>query len=129
MKKIIIVVMIMILVSGCNSNNNEVDNTTNSINSITTKEVNTIVKEEKDYIIIDVRTKEEYNSGHIKDSINIPYDELEKEIEIDKKTVLFVYCKSGNRSNVAYNTLTNLGYKVYDLGAYENIELEKVYNK
>ena len=126
MKKIIIVVMIMILVSGCNSNNNEVDNTTNSINSITTKEVNTIVKEEKDYIIIDVRTKEEYESGHIKGAINIPVDDINS-IDIDKTKKIIVYCKSGKRSNNAANILLNKGYKyIYDMGGINNWQYEVV---
>lgn len=126
MKKIIIVVMIMILVSGCNSNNNEVDNTTNSINSITTKEVNTIVKEEKDYIIIDVRTKEEYESGHIKGAINIPVDAINS-IDIDKTKKIIVYCKSGKRSNNAANILLNKGYKyIYDMGGINNWQYEVV---
>ena len=126
MKKIIIVVMIMILVSGCNSNNNEVDNTTNSINSITTKEVNTIVKEEKDYIIIDVRTKEEYESGHIKGAINIPVDDINS-IDIDKNKRIIVYCKSGKRSNNAANILLNKGYKyIYDMGGINNWQCELV---
>ena len=126
MKKIIIVVMIMILVSGCNSNNNEVDNTTNSINSITTKEVNTIVKEEKDYIIIDVRTKEEYESGHIKGAINIPVDDINS-IDIDKNKRIIVYCKSGKRSNNAANILLNKGYKyIYDMGGINNWQYEVV---
>lgn len=126
MKKIIIVVMIMILVSGCNSNNNKVDNTTNSINSITTKEVNTIVKEEKDYIIIDVRTKEEYESGHIKGAINIPVDAINS-IDIDKTKKIIVYCKSGKRSNNAANILLNKGYKyIYDMGGINNWQYEVV---
>ncbi len=126
MKKIIIVVMTMILVSGCNSNNNEVDNTTNSINSITTKEVNTIVKEEKDYIIIDVRTKEEYESGHIKGAINIPVDAINS-IDIDKTKKIIVYCKSGKRSNNAANILLNKGYKyIYDMGGINNWQYEVV---
>lgn len=80
---------------------------------------------EKEYVIVDVRTKEEYNESHIKDAINIPYDEIDENIEIDKDKVIFVYCKSGNRSGIAYNTLKSLGYTVYDLGAFNNIDLEK----
>ena len=59
------------------------------------------------------------------DSTNIPYDEINEFMGIDKNTVLFVYCKSGARSKIATETLIDLGYEVYDLGAYENINLEE----
>lgn len=83
------------------------------------------VMNENEYIIIDVRTKEEYDEGHIKNAINIPYDIIDESINLDKEKILFVYCKSGNRSKEAYNTLNTLGYTVYDLGAYSKIDLEK----
>lgn len=78
-----------------------------------------------EYIIVDVRTKEEYDSGHIKDAINIPYDEIDENTKLDKSKMIFVYCLSGGRSSKAYDTLVSLGYSVYDLGAYENIDLPK----
>lgn len=110
MKKIILLVISLFILCGCNSNK-----------KLSYQE---IMKTEE-YEIIDVRTKEEYEEGHIKNAINIPYDVIDKEINIDKDKVIFVYCKSGNRSSKAYNTLKNLGYNVYDLGAYDNIDLEK----
>ena len=82
------------------------------------------MKEEK-YVIIDVRTKEEYDELHVKDSINIPYDDIDKAIDIDKDMNVFVYCKSGNRSSIAYKTLKEMGYKVYDLGSINNVDLPK----
>ena len=53
--------------------------------------------------------------------------ELDDEIDdkISKNKVIFVYCKSGNRSKIAFNTLKNLGYEVYDLGAFTEIDLPK----
>ena len=77
------------------------------------------------YIIIDVRTKDEYDDSHIKGAINIPYDEINEETELDKNKTILVYCKSGVRSNKAYNTLKDLGYNVVDLGAFDSIELDK----
>lgn len=89
---------------------------------------NTFYKEimdKEEYIIVDVRTEEEYVSGHIKDAVNIPYETIDKNVNLDKEKAIFVYCKSGTRSKIAYNTLKDLGYTVYDLGAYDTIELEK----
>ena len=83
------------------------------------------VLKENNYIVIDVRTKEEYDTGHVKDSLNIPYDEIEESIDLDKSKPILVYCRSGKRSSIAYQTLTSLGYEVFDLGAYDTVPLEK----
>ena len=69
-------------------------------------------------VIIDVRTIDEYNVGHIENSLNIEWqaiDQINKSIAKDKK--IYLYCKSGNRSGKAQNILINLGYKdVINLG-------------
>jgi len=80
---------------------------------------------EDNYIVVDVRTKEEYEESHVVDSINIPYDEISKSTNLDKDKIILVYCKSGNRSSIADKTLTNLGYEVYDLGALSKIDMPK----
>jgi len=79
---------------------------------------------DNEYIIVDVRTKSEYLSGHLVGAINIPYDQISED-DLDKDKLIFVYCKSGSRSQIAYETLTELGYSVYDLGAYSSINLPK----
>ena len=81
--------------------------------------------EKNNYIIVDVRTEEEYNESHIKNAINIPYDTINENTELDKTKTILVYCKSGVRSNKAYNTLKKFGYDVVDLGAFNSINLEK----
>jgi len=107
MKKIIITIIILIL-CGCKiQKSTELKNIINSNN----------------YIIIDVRTNEEYNESHISGAINIPYNELDN--SLDKNKIILVYCKSGARSQIAFNNLTNLGYTVYDLGAFSQIDLPK----
>ena len=69
-------------------------------------------------IIIDVRTIDEYNSGHIENSLNIEWqaiDEINESIAKDEK--IYLYCRSGNRSGKAQNILINMGYKdVINLG-------------
>lgn len=71
-----------------------------------------------DHILIDVRTPEEFASGHIPGAVNISVDELAQrlnEIPQDKPVVL--YCRSGNRSNQAAQILERAGYtQIYDLG-------------
>jgi len=99
MKRIIVLLVSLLMISGCGENN-----------KLDYKKI----MSENEYVIIDVRTKEEYNESHIIDAINIPYDEIDDTINISKDKIIFVYCKSGNRSNIAYKFLTNLGYTVYD---------------
>ena len=71
--------------------------------------------------LIDVRTKEEYDEGHLDDAMNIPVDSIESIQAIDSihlDTPIIVYCRSGQRSAKAVEELVKLGYtKVYDLGA------------
>jgi phage shock protein E len=64
-------------------------------------------------ILLDVRTKEEYESGHIENSQNIPLQQIEKVIAkiTDKNTPLFVYCQSGARSSSATSALKQMGYQ------------------
>lgn len=83
------------------------------------------ILDKNNYIIVDVRTKEEYDESHVKGSINIPYDEIDENTNLDKSKTIIVYCRSGNRSSKAYNNLKSLGYDVYDLGAFDKITLEK----
>ena len=66
-------------------------------------------------IVIDVRSSEEYNTGHIEDSINIPVDSIST-VTYDKDATIIVYCASGVRSANAAKTLISLGYtNVYNL--------------
>lgn len=79
---------------------------------------------EEGIILLDVRTEEEYLDKHIPGSVLLPLDSLENDVEKevpDKDAILFVYCRSGNRSASATKILVRLGYKnVYDLGGIIN---------
>jgi len=82
-----------------------------------------LLEEDADMVLIDVRTPEEYNSGHIPNSVNIPLDQIEKviESEYDVDVPLMVYCRSGSRSATAAAILKNLEYQtIYDLGGIIN---------
>ncbi len=77
---------------------------------------------DKNAILIDVRTKEEFQQGRIAGSILLPYDQITaasaaKLIGNDRNRTVVLYCRSGNRSAVAASTLRSLGFsRVYDLG-------------
>lgn len=73
----------------------------------------TMIQEEKGYIILDVRTAEEFADGHIPEAVNIPNEEIgtEEIVELpDKEQLILVYCRSGNRSKQASQKLADLGY-------------------
>lgn len=67
----------------------------------------------KECIILDVRTAEEYNEGHIENAINIDHEEIKEKAEqilTDKNALILVYCRSGRRSKIASQYLVELGY-------------------
>lgn len=71
-------------------------------------------------VILDVRTLEEYNEGHIEGATLLPDNEIRNKAEItlyNKEEVILVYCRSGRRSEAAAKVLVEMGYtKVYDFG-------------
>ena len=69
--------------------------------------------EEEGYLILDVRTQEEYADGHIPGAICVPNESISEEMpeELpDKEQLILVYCRSGNRSKQAAQKLAELGY-------------------
>lgn len=82
-------------------------------------------------VIVDVRTPEEFEEGHIDKSVNIPLDVLEKSARLLKDyTYIIVVCRSGKRSEEAKTILTLQGFtNVYDGGAWQNVDKSLKYNK
>lgn len=75
--------------------------------------------EEDSFVLIDVRTLEEYSEGHIKGAVNLDFYKttFEDDIdELDKRKRYLVYCRSGNRSRQAMYLMRDLGFEeVYNL--------------
>lgn len=88
----------------------------NDINYIKMKEM---IQNNKDIIIVDVRTSDEYMSDHINGAINIPLQDISNDFEkyVDNKdAVIIVYCEYGGRGKKACYKLDKMGYKnVYNL--------------
>jgi rhodanese-related sulfurtransferase len=87
---------------------------TSTVGTITPAELAQRLKEPNPPIILDVRTRDEYSSGHIDTALNLPHDELERrlgEIPGNKSSEIVVYCRSGKRAKVAEDILVNKGYK------------------
>lgn len=66
-------------------------------------------------VLLDVRTKEEYKSGHVPGAVNIPLDNLQS-AKLDKDKPLFVYCLSGARSSRACSYLKQQGFDAANIG-------------
>ena len=126
MKKYIIPLLIIIslIIVGCEDKDL-------SYSKIESGKINCNQKDEllkqDNIVLIDVRTEEEYNAGHLDMAINIPYDTITTDIKkysnITKDTHIIVYCRSGNRSGQAATSLKNAGFEnIYDLGAMSNCE-------
>ena len=109
---VIILCLLMIMtITGCNDS---------GYTQISMQEAVSMMQEESGYIILDVRTPEEFAERHIPDAINIPNEVIGKEdiAELpDKEQMILVYCRSGNRSKQASEKLAALGYtNVYEFG-------------
>jgi len=101
-----------------NGETSDIEEEISGIISISPAEVYEIINNDEDYIILDVRTQDEYNKGHLDKALLIPVDELEGRIdELDQNNPIIVYCRSGARSNRAANILIGNGFnEVYDMG-------------
>ena len=109
---------------GCSSHNSA------TYEQISGAEAKALMDSESGYIIIDARTQEEYDEGHIPGAILIPEyeiaDRAEKELR-DKKQLILVYCRSGRRSKIAAEELVKLGYtNVKEFGGIIDWEYEIV---
>ena len=108
MKKIIPFLMALLLLAGCGAQSEE-----STYRQINAEEAAAMMEEESDYIILDVRTAQEYSEKHIPGAINIPNETIGTEDipELpDKEQLILVYCRSGNRSKQASEKLVKLGY-------------------
>ena len=108
MKRIITAFMAFLLFAGCAAQSSE-----GTYRQISAEEAVTMMAEETGYIILDVRTAQEYDEKHIPGAINIANESIGTEDipELpDKDQLILVYCRSGNRSKQASEKLVKLGY-------------------
>ena len=109
MRRWISLLLLLFLLAGCTASNEQ----ENSYRQISMDEAVTMMEEESGYIILDVRTPEEFRERHIPNAINIPNETIGSEDiqELpDKDQLILVYCRSGNRSKQASGKLAKLGY-------------------
>ena len=124
MKKIVILLVLgLVILNGCSKEESV------NLESVTMKEVYNIsenIEKYPDYVIVDVRSIEEFRSGHIKNAVNVPLPNI-NEIDIPKDKKIIVYCRSGSRSTTAAGELQKLGYKyIYNMGGILDWEYELI---
>jgi rhodanese-related sulfurtransferase len=124
MKKLVLLILIVFItisMAACQEDNaNSTDGTTDegeknpaSIVYSNMTDIKEIMESNEDYIIVDVRTIEEYREGHIPGAINIPNETItnQQPPELpDKEQLILIYCRSGNRSKQAAQKLLDMGY-------------------
>ena len=111
MKKLLFLFLAVMLLTACGQ---DIENDQVAVYvNITAEEAKQIMDTEEGYIILDVRTQEEYDQGHIPGAIVISHEEIEEKAEqvlTDKDQLILVYCRSGRRSKIAAEALAELGY-------------------
>jgi phage shock protein E len=75
-------------------------------------------------VVIDVRTAEEFKTGHVNNAVNIPLDSIGRQLLIIKKMnkPVIAVCRSGNRSGMAVKILKNIGVEAYNGGAWNSLK-------
>ncbi len=107
--RLTLIALLAVLLGACSA---EVEKTL-SYRQITQEEAKAILDSDTDFLLLDVRTEEEFAAGHIPGAILLPDTEVRERAEAvlpDKKQTILVYCRSGRRSKLAAEALAELGY-------------------
>ena len=111
MKKLVFLLLAVMLLAACGQDK---ENNQGAVYvNIAAEEAKQIMDTEEGYVILDVRTQEEYDQGHIPGAIVISHEEIAEKAEkvlTDKDQLILVYCRSGRRSKIAAEALVELGY-------------------
>ena len=112
MAMVLFVLCLSMLFMGCTDTEQE-EPVMISYEQISQEQAKALMDSASDYVILDVRTEEEFAEGHIADAILIPDYAIKEKAESmlpDKNQLILVYCRSGRRSKLAASELVTLGY-------------------
>ena len=123
-KRLLPFVLSLMLLSSCGTPGSS----SSGYRQISMDEAVKMMRDEKDYIILDVRRPDEFAEGHIPGAINVPNEEIGT-VEIaelpNKSQLILVYCRSGRRSKEASDKLVKLGYtNIVEFGGIQDYEGE-----
>ncbi len=110
-KSFMLVLLAALLLAGCGKQTGKTQEA--ALMNITAEEAKKLMDSESGYVILDVRTEQEYAQGHIPGAILIPDYEISEKAEsvlTDKDQLILVYCRSGRRSKNAAAQLEEMGY-------------------
>lgn len=119
--KTILMLASLCALAACGASEPHAQTPSNTVNTATASAPST-----QKVVLIDVRSPEEFQAGHLPHAHNIVHDKINQQISslnIDKNAEIHVYCRSGSRAGVALKTLQDMGYtNVKNLGAYDDLK-------
>ena len=116
----LIIGLLLLLVACSNGTVDDLDGPDANWQTITAAQASSMMAGTDSFILLDVRTRAEFQQRHIDGALLIPYDEIMDRAQAelpDKDAVILIYCQSGRRSALAAASLAALGYtNIYDFG-------------
>lgn len=114
------VIAAVLTLAGCRGQIMDGDGMVNSYKQISQSEAHDMMSRDDGHIVVDVRRRDEYDSGHIEGAILIPNETISdtppKELP-DKDQIILIYCRTGRRSKEAAQKLFDMGYtNIYEFG-------------
>jgi rhodanese-related sulfurtransferase len=123
MKRIVpLMLTLAFVLTGCSSINTDYsEDSENSYRQISQEEAKEMMDQLADVVILDVRERDEFDSGHIPGAVLLPVGTITEDsaaaVIPETDTTVLVYCRSGNRSKTASDALVKLGYtQIYEFG-------------
>ena len=127
MRKVVAVLLLLVMasaVTGCGGDTADDRKEQAKYRRITADEAQVLMQQEQDYLVLDVRSPEEFATGHIPHAINIPMeafgDEPPRQLS-DRNQTIFIYCVKGIRSMNVANRLAHMGYRnIVEMGGIQD---------
>lgn len=124
MRKLVAIIGLVFITIGCGSQ--PTNTATESPSTGDSNATSTTQPADATILIVDVRSKEEWDAGHLEQAIHIPHTEIADQIgehTADKNQKIIVYCKVGGRAGMAKESLEKLGFvDVENAGGFDDVK-------